>query len=204
MAIDEEGASETIKNRLRKLDRNIGEADKYWAELQKALSDPHYQPQPQALTRPRQPSLRKSQSPRVKGKRSAESEERRRRNDPLGFSRRSIRRGGNVESPVRKGPDSFSDEPDRSNSSLDGGSLTSPGTSSSGDGVIQRESASVVQATLREVSPSSEHQQRGANAETRPKLSSLDLESSLANSFASLPEQLEQVSVILNFVFRFV
>lgn len=109
MSIDEEGASEHVSSRLRKIDRKMNEADQFWDELQRAERDPHYQAKPPQILervpseRRRERSIRKS-----KGKPSAEAEERRRRADPFGIASRHRAKpsqdGQSIESPKRKQP----------------------------------------------------------------------------------------------------
>ncbi|XP_076451161.1 coiled-coil domain-containing protein 141-like [Babylonia areolata] len=153
MSIDEEGASETIKGRLRKLDRKMAEAEHYWEELHKALSDPNYQPPSQPIFPRRQPSER-SKVPRTKGKRSAEAEERRRRSDPLGFSRRragssrSLNQDENIERPVRRGQGLVSGEAEGGGGgSQDGSSAASPPLSPQENSVMEKGTAVLSQAS---------------------------------------------------------
>lgn len=198
MSIDEEGTSDTIRNRLRKLDRKMGEAERYWEELHKALSDPNYQPRPQPVTPRRQPSER-HKSPRAKGKRSAEAEERRRRSDPLGFSRRrsgssrSLSQDEGVEPPVRRGQGSISSDADRTNGSLDGSSPASSAVSPQENGVIRKETASLAHARPAEAVPVYENQYVGAGTRPKRSLLDVDLASPLCHPADDTPQQLQQV-----------
>ena len=60
LSIDDEGASETVSNRLRKLDRKMTEVDRFWDELEKAESDPNFQPRNQPVFE-RAPSERRKE-----------------------------------------------------------------------------------------------------------------------------------------------
>lgn len=198
MSIDEEGTSDTIRNRLRKLDRKMGEAERYWEELHKALSDPNYQPRPQPITPRLQPSER-HKSPRAKGKRSAEAEERRRRSDPLGFSRRrtgssrSLNQDEGIEPPVRRGQGSVSSDADRTNGSLDGSSPASSAVSPQENGVIRKETASLAHARPAETVPVYENQYVGAGSRPKRSLLDVDLASPLCDPAGDTPQQLQQV-----------
>ncbi|KAK7113115.1 hypothetical protein V1264_012462 [Littorina saxatilis] len=200
MSIDEEGASDTIKNRLRKLDRKMAEAEKYWEELQKALSDPNYQPRQPVITPKRQPSERQK-SPKTKGKRSAEAEERRKRSDPLGFSRRrtgssrSLNLDDDVEPPVRRGQSS--------NDSMDGSSPASSAISPQENGIIRKETATLAHAkplgsAPTESAPVYENQYvRSTQTQPNSSLLDVDLSSPMCHPAADLPQQLQQVRTVV-------
>ena len=198
MSIDEEGTSDTIRNRLRKLDRKMGEAERYWEELQKALSDPNYQPRPQPIT-PRRQASERHKSPRAKEKRSAEAEERRRRNDPLGFSRRrtgssrSLSQDEGIEPPVRRGQGSVSSAADRTDGSLDGSSPASSAISPQENGLIKKETATLAHARPVEMVPVYENQYVGAGSQPKRSLLDVDLTSLLCHPGADTPQQLQQV-----------
>ncbi|XP_046554795.1 uncharacterized protein LOC124264120 [Haliotis rubra] len=44
LSINEEGTTDTINHKLRKLDRKVGDLDKYWAELENNQNNPDYKP----------------------------------------------------------------------------------------------------------------------------------------------------------------
>ncbi|GFO38536.1 sec14 domain and spectrin repeat-containing protein 1 [Plakobranchus ocellatus] len=130
LSIDDEGASDTVSNRLRKLDRKMAEVDRFWDELQRAESDPNFQTKMQPAFE-RTPSERRREKTTLlrkpKSRDSAEAEERRRRADPFGIASKRRPRPGSYAGPIShlgqpsprdRGDRSF-DDTDRLNKSYD-------------------------------------------------------------------------------------
>ncbi|KAK3802342.1 hypothetical protein RRG08_034490 [Elysia crispata] len=102
LSIDDEGASETVNNRLRKLDRKMAEVDRFWDELERADADPNYEPrnQPGLERAPSERRRDRSTSQRKpKTRDPAEVEERRRRADPFGIASKRRPRPGSYAGP---------------------------------------------------------------------------------------------------------
>ncbi|GFS02477.1 SEC14 domain and spectrin repeat-containing protein 1 [Elysia marginata] len=129
LSIDDEGASETVSNRLRKLDRKMSEVDRFWDELERAETDPNFQPRNQPVFERAPSERRKERSAsqrKPKTRNPAEAEERRRRTDPFGIASRHRPRpdsyaGSNNRA---RGKERSFDETDRLNKSYDAASLS--------------------------------------------------------------------------------